>query len=164
MSDIYRDVHILNRRLGQTEVKEVPFSVRPAFFAHKNGSNQAGVVTATYTKVTFGTELFDINSNFASDRFTPTVAGRYKLVAAVSWLVAVDQAYIITAIFKNGSAIAQSVGRASGVGDQGPQVVADVDANGTTDYFEVYAYHSFGVNSTIVGGATVTYFSGALTG
>ena len=50
-------------------------------FAVKKGSDNQALSSATWTKVTFDTELFDSNNNFASSRFTPTVAGQYYFCA-----------------------------------------------------------------------------------
>lgn len=41
------------------------------FFAHKNGTDQTGVATATVTLVTFGTEVADVGAKFASNAWTP---------------------------------------------------------------------------------------------
>jgi len=49
----------------------------PTFFAYKSTNQNA--TAGTDTKVTFDTEVFDTNNNFASNRFTPTVAGYYQL-------------------------------------------------------------------------------------
>ena len=46
-------------------------------FAVKKNSDVQTLSSGTLTKVTFDTELFDTNNNFASSRFTPTIAGQY---------------------------------------------------------------------------------------
>ena len=48
----------------------------PTFSAY-NTSSQS-VTSSTFTKITFDTEVFDTNNNFATSRFTPTVAGYYQ--------------------------------------------------------------------------------------
>ena len=50
-------------------------------FAVKKNSDVQTLSSGTLTKVTFDTELFDTNNNFASSRFTPTVAGQYFFYA-----------------------------------------------------------------------------------
>jgi hypothetical protein len=47
----------------------------PSFSVNKNGTNQT-VATNTAVKLTWPSEAFDTNNNFASDRFTPTVMPR----------------------------------------------------------------------------------------
>ena len=49
----------------------------PAFSAYQ--STLQSFSSNTVTKVLFQTEEYDTNSNFASSRFTPTVAGYYQL-------------------------------------------------------------------------------------
>jgi hypothetical protein len=44
---------------------------RIAFLAHKNGTDQTGVADATFTTVTWGTEVFDEGGYFASNTWTP---------------------------------------------------------------------------------------------
>jgi hypothetical protein len=53
----------------------------PAFSAR--AATTQSLSNTTYTKVTLGTEEFDTNSNFASSRFTPTVAGYYLITGSV---------------------------------------------------------------------------------
>jgi hypothetical protein len=50
-----------------------------SFSANKNGTNQtvSSPTSGAWTKLTWSTESFDTNNNFANDRFTPTVAGTY---------------------------------------------------------------------------------------
>ena len=61
------------------------------------------VTSATATKVTFNTEEWDTNNNFASSTFTPTVAGYYQIDAMlrVSASGAIANAWV--ALYKNGS-------------------------------------------------------------
>jgi hypothetical protein len=54
----------------------------PAFFGYNN-TNQTAPTISTWTKCDLNSELFDTNSNFASSRFTPTVAGYYQINAVV---------------------------------------------------------------------------------
>lgn len=136
----------------------------PAFAVNKGGTGQTGIVTATHTLVTWSTESVDSNNNFASNKFTPTVAGTYLVVLVVYWDSMADQAFMIPEIYKNGSLIAGTAARASGTSDQGNSTVVVVSMNGSTDYLEAYAYQSTGSNKNINGNATATYFAGAWIG
>ena len=49
----------------------------PAFSAYSNTAQT--FVNGVEQKVTFAVENWDTNNNFASSRFTPTVAGYYQL-------------------------------------------------------------------------------------
>tara|TARA_R110000772_G_scaffold132311_1_gene240865 strand:- start:156 stop:650 length:495 start_codon:yes stop_codon:yes gene_type:complete len=137
-------------------------AIVPAFSASKTDANQS-IVTATNTKITFNNELFDTASNFASSRFTPTVAGYYQLNANIYFLVPVDQSLIQISITKNGSVINYgNITTASGTTSIALHASALVEANGTTDYFEVYCYHNNGSNKEIDNLGSATYFNGVL--
>jgi hypothetical protein len=113
---------------------------QPAFAVYKSTPDQS-ITTSTYTKVTFTNEEFDTNNNFASSTFTPTVAGYYQL----NWQVDCAGTVISKAwseLRKNGSQF--KVGGVAGSGFSVSEVLttgaALVYANGTTDYFEIYAF------------------------
>ncbi len=132
----------------------------PAFSAY--ASSGVTVTTATWTKATLDTEEFDTNTNFASNRFTPTVAGYYQLNGAVQFSAATSLTRTIINIYKNGSAYKQGVYFyvVNTNAAQANVVSSLVYANGTTDYFELYGYVE-GVG-TLTQSATATYFNGAM--
>lgn len=136
----------------------------PEFFVHKGGTNQTGIVTATFTLITWSTEVIDSHSDFASNRFTPTVAGTYLVALMVLWTAAGDQAYIVPAIYKNGTIYAAGTARASGTGEQSCNVLAFVAMNGSTDYLEAYGFQGSGSNKDISGNTAGTFFGGARIG
>ena len=116
-------------------------------FAVKKGSDNQALSSATWTKVTFDTELFDSNNNFASSRFTPTVAGQYYFCADLHHYNSASGATTIrnTALYKNGSAHTQTLrteNSAPGYTIK-VEVSAIIEMNGTTDYVEVYARGTF---------------------
>jgi hypothetical protein len=131
----------------------------PAFSAYKSGSAQT-ISTGSYTKVTFNSEEFDTDNNFASSRFTPTVAGYYQ----INWLLNIGSGSgsyeWVSAIFKNGSSWKTGTDANSsqyGVGGSGL-----VYLNGTTDYVEIYTYQGSGGNKDIMAYQTGTWFDGIL--
>jgi hypothetical protein len=130
------------------------FAATPAFSVHKNGTAQT-VVGNTATKLTWSTEAFDTNTNFASDRFTPTIAGTYLIVVSVQ---CAQPGACIPAIYKNGALYAASRITNQTFADQSPQATALVSMNGTTDYIEAFATSA---GTSITGLATQTYFSGS---
>jgi len=136
----------------------------PAFSVYKN-TNQTGFVIGTFTKVTFQTEVFDSNSNFASDRFTPTIAGKYLLSASIVWVAAAmeHQKALIIDIYKNGVRGKTALIESNGAGLlQGQSITVVLDANGSSDYFEVYAYSDCTANQSLLGTSDGyhTHFSG----
>jgi hypothetical protein len=134
----------------------------PAFSAYPTGNQSYSANVAT--KVNFGTEEYDTNNNFASSRFTPTVAGYYQL----NYRISVGAQYGIVQLYKNGSVIAEGntiQGYAQGF-DSGAAGSNLVYANGSTDYFEVYVISNTGtqlINGSISTGITLgTCFQGAM--
>ena len=128
----------------------------PAFHAYGSGGNQT-VLDQTATKVTvFNTEEFDSDNCFASNRFTPTVAGKYFVYCNLYWENATVNDYHNgqVSIRKNGSNICQVQNNwnASGGNSMGNHVGAIIDFNGSTDYVEFYCYQN--TNS----GASVTVY------
>ena len=125
----------------------------PAFSAY-NTSNQS-VTDSTYTKVTLGTEEFDTNNNFASGRFTPTVAGYYQINGCVhTGTSSITRA--IAYLYKNGSSYKR--GNDLFVGGA-VTVSAIVYLNGSTDYVELYGYVTA---TTPLFYGTDTWFNGCL--
>ena len=130
------------------------FAATPAFSVHKNGTAQT-VVGNTATKLTWSHEAFDTNTNFANDRFTPTIAGTYLIVVSVQ---CAQPGACIPAIYKNGALYAASRITNQTFADQSPQATALVSMNGSTDYVEAFATSA---GTSIAGLATQTYFSGS---
>ena len=127
----------------------------PAFSATRNGAGNQTVSAATYTKVLFPTEEFDTNSCFASSTFTPTVAGYYQLNAAVG-LNSTGESLI--QVYKNGSNFKTGQDIVGTIYNLAFSTL--VYANGSTDYFEVYAYP--GAGTTFSGSSGVTYFQASM--
>jgi len=129
----------------------------PAFSATLS-ADQA-ITNATYTKVLFDTETFDTNNNFASSRFTPTVAGYYQLTINIQFTYATITREIIP-LYKNGALF--QFGYDSGDNPLNTTTVTFlVYANGTTDYFEGYVYMA-GTTLGVISGTTGSSFSGCL--
>jgi hypothetical protein len=131
----------------------------PAFRAVP--STTQSVTSATYTKINFGTENWDTNSNFASSRFTPTVAGYYFISGAVYATFSGSATYVLIFVFKNGAQelagnLNVPVTTSDGIGI----VNGLVYMNGTTDYVEMYCY--LAGTSPIVQTVNNTQFSGFL--
>jgi len=112
------------------------------------------------TKVVFGTEYFDTNSNYdaSNGRFTPTVAGYYQINAQV-YFPANSTSYAIIQIQRNGSEFAVSAGVTGTSAAVCQNASTVIYLNGSTDYVEVYA--ASGQTGTITLTAQ-SRFSGAL--
>lgn len=128
----------------------------PAFSVTK--SSGQSITATTTTKVTFDTETFDTNNNFASSTFTPTVAGYYQLNVNLNFGTTGSGQ---VNLFKNGSIFLNGTPATynGSIGGIMP-LSCMVYMNGSTDYIEVYTYTTATV--TINSGAQNTQFSGFL--
>jgi hypothetical protein len=132
----------------------------PAFSAYASAS-QSTPSSNVFTKVVFDTEDFDTNSNFSSNRFTPTIAGYYQVNATVAFSATVNN--FGCRIFKNGSDY--STGTEGAVAMYGAIVSALIYMNGSTDYLEIYSYVNTGTfygHSAGGGYPRYTFFNGSL--
>jgi hypothetical protein len=129
----------------------------PAFSAYPTSGTSTS--TGTWTKITFDSENFDTNNNFASSRFTPTVAGYYQITGNVRYN-AITASAIYSGIYKNGSLFCQS-GTGGATAYVSVSVSSIVYLNGSTDYVEIYGYQNSGL--TVSTDAQVyVVFSGVL--
>jgi len=115
----------------------------PAFMVKL--SAEQNITNATWTKITFDSEVYDTNNTFGSNKFTPGVAGRYNFMLQVSIDDLGDQTAIYLQIYKNGSAEPTSLTRLYGAKTEKQTSwcnwsnLADDD-----DYYEAYVYHDIG--------------------
>jgi hypothetical protein len=124
----------------------------PAFRAYQN-TNQT-INANTFTKINFQAENFDTDGCFASNRFTPTTAGKYYF----HWTLDLNSISVRDIYFyKNGVNV-------GGLFFNSPQAHCAMnnslfyDMNGSTDYMEVYAY--INASTTIQSGSEYSYFEG----
>ena len=132
---------------GSTTLAGAGLANTPAFYAQA-ASDQSWADDAT-AKIIFGTEVYDTNNTFASSRFTPGVAGTYKIYCGIqvgtasTAYGAVDHCRL--QLYKNGSSFIRadydSRGSSQGNGfvsftlNGNWSVVAD-----DNDYYEIYVY------------------------
>lgn len=114
----------------------------PAFEAYL--SSTQSISDGVSTKVNIDTENFDTNSNFASNKFTPTVAGKYFIYGStVGYAGAVSDLVSSQAmIYKNGSyhAGGEENYNTNLIQRSYNTVSTIVDMNGSSDYVELYGY------------------------
>jgi len=133
----------------------------PAFSAY--GTATQSIATATFTKISFNTEIFDTNSNYdnvTNYRFTPTVSGYYQINANISTSASASGLAFIV-IYKNGSAYCYGNVVPN---TNGGYITANalVQCNGSTDYIEIYAYQNSGVSLSFGSSTNGFQFSGAM--
>lgn len=136
-------------------------------FQATNTSNQTGVTDLSPTKVAFQAEEWDSHGcyNTSTYEFTPTVAGYYLISTGIQAGHTDTTAFILPTLYKNGSWYKEGVG-ATGHTNLWASTNSTwlVYANGSTDYFSIYAYgRSGGGTYTIVQqSAGRGYFSAVL--
>ncbi len=116
---------------------------KPAFFAYKgDGTNQTISSANTLQLSRIYGESIDTNSNFASNRFTPTTAGKYFIFANIA-LDASSSNFEsgFVSIYKNGSQLYEVTNQQTNNNANHINIFIQIieDANGSSDYFEVFA-------------------------
>jgi hypothetical protein len=148
--------------VGQFNANGYKPTTAPAFGALISSSQT--VTTSTYTKLQFDTEEFDLTSDFDTStyKFTPSVAGYYQFNYEIFVNHIGSGQYLYALLYKNGAAVKQVRQIDDNVRNKSLQGSTLVYANGTTDYFELYGYHSFGSDTTFYSTASVTQFQAHL--
>lgn len=127
----------------------------------RGGTNQTGIATATYTKVQFNVEEYDVGSSYDSAtnfRWTPGRLGQATIKARVAWTTMITANAMRVAIYKNGALYKQVLESSSGtLGDQGPMIACDVVVSALTDYFEIWARQDTGSTLIIDGSGDLSW-------
>ncbi len=126
----------------------------PKFSAHKNATNQTAIVTATYTKVTFPTEVYDVGSVYdaTNSKWIPGIIGEVHIDACIRWSAVEDQKGFPILVYLNGVTYKNVTYIGSGTTDLSSIISCDVPITAITDYIEIYCYHN-GVSDKIILGS-----------
>lgn len=116
------------------------------------------------TKIPYDTEEWDHGGYFDSARFTPLVAGIYRLSAFQRVPVAGGLVYLSLFVYKNGLPHRTFDGGGAQQVSLGAGGSTLVSANGTTDYFEVWSGMNVGGSIPFAVGAAESVFQGELVG
>ena len=133
--------------------------LQPAFQVHP-ASNQDNASSGV--QVVFGTERFDIGSNFASNTFTAPVTGKYQLNLNLR-VAQLDQVVYTLVQIETSNKSYQSIIDSGALDEDADfwtfnvNVLADMDANDTAD---VHFYQNGGTAQVDIN--TESYFSGFL--
>ena len=130
---------------------------KPAFAA--TASADQSVASGVETKVVFNSEIFDTDNCYdpsTNYRFTPNKAGKYFLMANIRCRRTTDFNDMQISIKKNGSNINRFQNNSS-QHNESQLLTTIVEANGSSDYFEVFCSQSSGETDTAM---NVFEFSG----
>jgi len=131
----------------------------PAFSAHNNATQS--LLNNNEFKVLFQVEEFDTNNNFASSRFTPTVAGYYQINAQIKIENNSNNGTVLCMIWKNGTYYKENQATVRAGSNTGSGCSSIVYLNGTSDFVEVYVLQSTGATATLVTNTSLAvYFNG----
>ena len=134
---------------GNITINNAALKNTPAFEAYRSGTVQA-VSSGGYVKIQLNTEAYDTDNcydNSTNYRFTPTSAGKYLFYAQVAFDTLNDGGIIWCSVYKNGSELwsdSTAISHNGSGNSNGIRFTISADANGTTDYFELYGRHNFG--------------------
>ena len=123
------------------------------------GSSQT-ISNASSTKINYDTETFDSDGTYDNStnyRFTPAVAGKYYIYAAIRLNSTDDFNNFQLKILKNGTEILFSNRRHF---HYGTNFIAGVVDSDTDDYFHVEVYFDSGTGQDVRGNAQETFFGG----
>ena len=130
---------------------------------HAYNPQNGNIATSTNVVISNNTELFDSSSAYDTSnyRFTPQVAGYYFLYANIRYQSSTTNFDRINLVInKNGSAI---LGARNNNRDYATAGVSGiVQANGSSDYFDVRSYQNSGLTMGITTADEYTYFGGFL--
>ena len=109
------------------------------------------VANATETLITGWSEIFDVDSWFASDKYTPQEAGKYVFFYSMRADNIGATARMQIGLKKNGAGVGTSVGETNVVSSSYPSVSQSyiVDMNGSSDYVELRAFQNQGGSAAI---------------
>jgi hypothetical protein len=125
----------------------------PAIMVQKSGNQTVG--TGSATKVTWDVEDLDSDGTFASDRFTPAVAGKYYCYTSVACDAIGADKGLYTMLYFNGShAQSGSSSNGSSAGNTITTAIGAVFDMDADDYVEVYGQHNHGSDRNIIGNST----------
>jgi hypothetical protein len=165
-AEINRCIRNLVEVVNVTTSLDPSYSTFIGFLADKNGTNQTGIASATFTKSTATHEVYDDGGYYdaANSRWTPP-AGKVHIGFAFHAFpdgggsIAAG-GYMACSIFKNGTSLRQNDQAAPAANVGASMIVIDDVANGT-DYYEPWVFITTTSGTAYVSGNPQhTYFYG----
>ena len=143
---------------------------RPMFDVAK--SSTQNISSGSVTKVTWDTENYDIGGNFASNKFTAPIAGKYHMNALLTMSTIVAGAGIGLIWYKNGSVFRNGHHQSTEINITFALQASGVFDLSASDYLELFVFQGSGSTETVgtannVGSVSAVgsnYWSGYLIG
>lgn len=128
------------------------------FSAYRNAAADTG--NGALAKITFDTELYDTNGNFATGTYTASVSGFYFLTAKMQVNESHTRAFIT--LYKNGAEFFRGIdNETAAIARESYNLVELVQAV-ASDTFEVYAFGSAALTIEVSSQAVMAQFKGFL--
>ena len=127
-------------------------------------SNSQSISNATSTKIEFVSEVKDYESFYDvnNKRYQPDTAGLYFIYSRIQHETPYN-GDVRLVLYKNGSIYTQQKNESPNTSDYPSAVFSGfVPLNGTTDYVEMYVYHTLAINISIYGTSNEGGFGGYL--
>ena len=125
----------------------------------QNTSNQ-WIGTSSSAKILFDTEAFDEKGEFANSRFTPKTPGYYFVQANITLKALADGNVWQGRLHKNAVWVSIDYHYSAGPGAWPTAKMSTIIyLNGSTDYIEVWGYHTHGSTRQLDNSAGATVFS-----
>lgn len=157
LKDEYSDLSVFNKKVQFNQditFKKNTTKVR----AFLDTSNQS-INNESLTKVLFNAESFDTLGEFASNRFTATVAGYYMVYSSVMWINSVDGKVYETHLYKSGSEISRGMISASVANAYLTSSATDIVYLAVGNYIETFVYHNSGAARSLLANTAYTHLS-----
>lgn len=158
---VVSDGYTLAIQDSNENVNLLQLSNTPAFKAYMGNTQHLGA--ATLAKLNMDTEEYDTDSNYSTvnKRFTPLIAGKYRISAKANFINGGAGGIAYLYIYKNGAAVGTRVfAFPNNAADLIIGIEETVTMNGTTDYVEVYGQTSVTANPDVYFGAALCTFEG----
>lgn len=158
------DAQMLARTSSAVALTPANLAAIPCFLAYK-AADQTGITDNTEVQAVFDTEVYDVGGYFATNAWTPTIAGKVRLFARVAITGAnVSTAACYAVIKKNGNALAYSIpAKAMLTGSNTETVFCYIeDICAANDVYTLWVLDNVAASDvTLSAGAAITYFGGS---
>jgi len=131
------------------------------FAVRRNAAANTG--NGSFAKVSFDTEIYDTNNNFASGTYTAPVDGYYLLMAGLAAGSTATNQRVILSLYKNGSEERRisTVWSSAGSQNLGPSGSAIIQLN-ATETAEVYVFGTGALVIDVASAGLQPFFMGCL--
>lgn len=115
-----------------------------------------------YTKVTWDTEIYNTENEFASNKFTPKHADTYQILTRLHLSTDTGTHTIVLALYKNGTLSQSDWNTHTGTTRAHVSASFTITPNGTTDYYEIYVQHTGATSFTLYSSYGKSIFTAAI--